>query len=97
MAACRACTISTRRLSAVSVAGGDRLRTLGSGLLLTLSLGCDPPLRQATQPQHALGRLAIKLRSVGRTNRVGEPSHGESPYRARNVTGWFYCWAERRP
>jgi NADPH:quinone reductase-like Zn-dependent oxidoreductase len=29
-------------------------------------------------------------------NRVGERSDGESPYRTRNVTGWVYCWAERR-
>jgi hypothetical protein len=25
------------------------------------SMGRDPPVRHATQPQHALGRLAIKL------------------------------------
>jgi hypothetical protein len=38
----------------------------------------------------------IRARSAGRTNRVGERSDGESSYGARNVTGWVYCWAERR-
>jgi hypothetical protein len=49
------------------------------------SMWGDPSLRQVTQPQHALGKTSDQLRSPGRMNGVGGRSHGEGPYRARNV------------
>jgi hypothetical protein len=41
-------------------------------------------------------RTSDHVRPTRADERVGEPSHGESPYRARNVAGWVYCWAKRR-